>query len=265
MKQYSIFKQSLIGYFQIRFPLMISVILIVFSMLFQCFFNPETSDLSILDLISNLNGKTGTANMSMLVFTLIPLFAFVILSLIDNEEIAIKILKRKSRAEIWNKHVVSILYLSLFLTIIIIFLGYIFSGLTLGRFENDWTSTQGIFYKSLEDKNNFHMYINNLSTIKVLSIVFITKFIGLFVIGLMISTFKAIFNKNSIVFIVITMFGYLDGFYFENSMLLRKIALNIENWKSLNSVIANQFYLLTLIMVFYFLGRELYNRKDFYN
>ncbi len=265
MKLFNETKLYLKKYLQIHGTVLKLVIFITLGMLYQCNKVFEKGEVSILDSVSDLEGTIGTSNMGILFFIVIPSFMVLVMKLIDNEELVEKIIKNNSRIRVWNKNVILVFITSILITFIIVVLGYCLSGVILGSFENKWTSDQGNFYKLIKDKENFLMYAKNLGTIKVLSMLFITKLLGLIIIGLLVTILKAIIKSNSLIFIILTIFGMIDGYFVEFSLLYQKLSITITGWVNVISVIINNIYLLIIVVALYFLGREIYSRKDFLN
>ncbi|PEI67984.1 hypothetical protein [Bacillus wiedmannii] len=244
------------------------IFFIVFSIIFllaQKYKISKIYEMSVFDLVTDLTGQAGSSNMAILVFLITPFVTFSILNYIDKQERYNKLLKMGSRKKVWTSNVISILYFSLLLTIIIVLGGYLFSGIILGSFENSWVSEKGAFYELLEkeDKNNFDYYVVNLGTLKIISILFLTKFLGLSVLGILVAIMKTLLKNNFLVVIVILLLSYIDGYFLQYSLLMQKMVINVNNWKNFLSIFINQIYLLILIFSFYFWGREIYSKKDF--
>lgn len=265
MKLYNLAKKHIKKLKLIRYSLLWTLVLILVMMMFQSFSGRKIQHVSVLDLISDFGGATGTSNMAMFVFALTPLFAFIIMKAIDNNEMTIKVIKNKAKVSVWNENVILLLILSLILSAIIIFIGYLFSGIVLGSYENKWTSDAGTFYKMLKDKENFLLYSKHLTTIKVLILLFVTKFLGLYAIGLLVALLKAKYNSNSAILIFVTIFAIIDGYYSRIPLIYQKTVISMENWKRVSSIFVNQTYLLALCILIYFLGRQVYQKKDFIN
>lgn len=265
MKIYKGLSLYINGLKHVKYSLLIPLVIIVLIMIVrikQLLFADAPFTLSVWDYVSGLTGG-GTANTPMLIFVVIPLFTFMIARYIDGEEVPVRMIKNVTRKRLWNKHVLFIVNLSLVISFIIVCVGYLLSGIMIGHFSNEWTNKSGAFYYLLKDKENFEIYARNLTTLRVMLILFLVKFVSLVTLGTLIALLKTIIHNNVLIYLMIIMYSLVEGYYPNFSFIITKMVLTGENWKNISGIFENQFYLLLFFIFFYFVGKVIYRKKDF--
>ncbi|HDX9578512.1 TPA: hypothetical protein ROX88_002049 [Bacillus pseudomycoides] len=265
MKIYKVLSLYINSLKHVKYSLLIPLFVIVLIMIVrikQLLSVDAPFILSVWDYVSGLTGG-GTANAPMLVYVVIPLFTFMIVRYIDGEEVPVRVIKHVTRKRLWDKHVLFIVYLSLVISFIVVCVGYLLSGIMIEDFSNEWTNKSGAFYYFLKDKENFEIYAQNLTTLRVMLILFLVKFFSLVTLGTLIALLKAIIHNNVLIYMMIIMYSLVEGYFPNFSFIITRMAVTGENWKNISSIFENQFYLLLSFVFFYFVGKVIYRKKDF--
>lgn len=246
-------------------PILYSILIIFLAFLLQIMPANDIEGISILDLVSELGGDAGITNILIMVFIIVPLITFSMFHVLKNTEVHYKLLRLQSRVRIWNNIVILIIIYSFIFSIFLVLGGYIISGIFLNDFTNNWINMQGSFFYLLDsnDQKNFAVYSEQLTTTRVLTILFFTKFLGLLVIAILITILKAILKKSIWVILIMMIFSFLDGINNDVSILFGKMTINIDNWKNIQSIFLNHAFLLTIFVTLYFVGLEIYRKRDF--
>ncbi|MED4515055.1 hypothetical protein P9247_03040 [Bacillus subtilis] len=249
-----------------KYSMLLTVYLAALLMYYQIKNNIDFDKLSIFDFLSDLNGIMGLTNKNVMVFILIPFICLTILLIMKREETYNRIIKLPSRTSVWNKTVIISLVYTFILTFILVLGGYLIGGLIFG-YENKWIGTNGQITVLLNNNKipNPEQYLNKLSTFNVLTIIFLTKFLCLSIIALSTAIIKTIIKNSSLTLLCICIYSYIDAMYLNPSLFINKSILDVNNWLNLRNVLINNVYFIILLFALYFIGRELYSKKDFKN
>jgi len=219
------------------------------------------TNISIFDIVCDVYKKGGIVGQFRYVFPIIPLFVFILISILDLDNKTMWLVRYNSRKNIWNRQVVYTIYLAFIFSILIIFGGYLVSGILIGSFNNKWISSDGFIYILMGKPNNWSEIANSFATYKILFFTFTSNFLGLCAIGLSVCTFKT-FLKNQYVVIMLTISLFASVLFDNLSIELKQMTISLENWINPKTIVINDVYLILLIIMFYMLGSWITNKKD---
>jgi len=218
--------------------------------------------ISIFDMLCDVYKGLGIIGSHSYSLVIIPVFSWMLVSIIDCDNKNICVFRYTYRKNIWNKQVFSIIILSFVYSIIIIFLGYLLSGFFTQSFNNTWTSTSGIIYKLLNQPDNWDTIAQNFSSYKILAYIFISNFLGLTSIGMLICVLK-MFMKNTYVLAIIIMQMYIAILFEKFSIVFKQMIVSLPNIVYPIFILKNDIYLIFFIVTLYILGNYVIEKKDF--
>lgn len=233
-------------FFSFKYTMLSVLLFSVGFTLFHVINYTNRDEISVLDFVADIGGQVGTSNLIVIIFGVIPIVCIYVFTYLDKTERYYLVIHQINRIKLWNKVTVNLLLLSVTISFLLVFVGYISGGFILGSFENTWN-------------------LSSLGTTSILSIIFITKFLGISVICMLVVLVMQLIKYRWVAISVIIVFSYLDGFYFDISLLFPKMIIDAESWNNTRIILANQFFLLALLAFLYSLCREIFNRKDFLN
>ncbi|MDF2504703.1 hypothetical protein [Clostridium sp.] len=216
---------------------------------------------SIFDMLCDVYKGSGIVGYSRYIFPIIPLFVFVLISIIDINNKTVWLARYKSRKNIWNRQVVYTIYLSFIYSILIILGGYLASGVLIGSFNNKWITKDGFVYKLLGEPSNWSIISSYFTSYKILFFIFTSNFLGLCTIGLLICVAKT-FLKNQYVCILLIISLFVSVLFDKFSIVLKQMTINLENWINPITIIKNDVYLILLILMLYVIGGWITDKRD---
>jgi len=223
---------------------------------------PSSIKCSVFDILLHSLGKEGILGILSLTFIIVPTFSFILISIIDFEKSIFYLVRSKSRESIWNKEALFIIILSFIFSIVLVFGGYLASGLIVEGFRNNWSSTDSFTYSLIGRDENWKQISTIFSTYKMMLYILTSNFLGLCTIGFFICTIKKIL-PNVYVYLLLFIIMLSDGIVGKFSFILNQMTINLRNWMSPNTILISDIYLILLIVIFYIVGREIINKKDF--
>ncbi len=222
---------------------------------------PTNLNISIFDILCLPmgGGILGTISLS---FPIIPIFVFLVIRLLDFESHDIYLLRLKSRKQIWNSQIRFIVSLSFIYSLIVVFGGYVISGIILKDFNNGWNLENSIIYNYIRDAKIWEKVSHIILTYKMLPLIFMNIFLGTCAIGVFISMLK-IKLKNIYVYLILIIMLFLDVTQSQFSIIISQMTIVLENWINPNTILLKYTYLFFMIFICYFVGKEIILNKDF--
>ncbi|WP_286909822.1 hypothetical protein [Clostridium sp. UBA1652] len=248
--------------YKIFFAIIIMFSVVIPSIKYLVDIAPKEMNLSIFDALCHVGGEYGFLGNRPLAIPIVPVFSFILISLLDSEKKIFFIVRGVSRKSIWNKQSFYIIIFSLVFSIILVFGGYLISGMLIGSFNNNWRSETSFPYSIIGATNEWETAYNMFFTYKMLIILSTSTFLGLCSIGFLIGVLKT-FLKNIYMYLVLTIIIFSDGMLSKFSLIIKQMTLSLKNWIDPFSILINDAYLLLFILVCYILGKEIMERKDF--
>ncbi|MFT8350441.1 hypothetical protein [Clostridium saccharoperbutylacetonicum] len=224
---------------------------------------PINFNISIFDILCLPmgGGILGTISLS---FPIIPIFAFIVIRLLDFEINDVYLIRLKSRKKIWNSRIKFIVALSFIYSLIVVFGGYTISGILLKDFKNGWNLENSIIYNCINNVEIWGKVSHMILTYKMLPVIFISFFLGTCAIGVFISMLK-IKLKNIYVYLILSIMLFLDATQSEFSIIISQMTIVLKNWINPNTILVNYIYLFFMIFICYFVGKEIILDQDFIN
>lgn len=222
---------------------------------------PQNVKVSIFDMLCDVYKGMGIVGISRYIFPIIPLFVFMLISIIDFDNKTLWLIRQDSRKSIWNRQVLYTVKLSLIYSIAIIFGGYLASGILIGSFDNKWTNSDGFVYKLLGEPSSWSDISSKFDSYKILFFIFTSNFFGLCAIGLLICTGK-MFLKNQYVCMLLIISLFISALFDNLSIVLKQMTINLENWMNPITIIENDVYLILLILMLYVIGGWITDKRD---
>ncbi|QTM98935.1 hypothetical protein ERJ70_06235 [Sediminibacillus dalangtanensis] len=251
------------------FYVLIYFLLIILGLTFSVFYNSVSSEeglmekVGVLDLVVFLDKTSGTTNHSMLTFLAIPLIVSIVHLLVQYQERSNVILKIGSRFTLWQTHAAFAFIVSFVLTVCLLIVSYVLSGLIVG-FDNTWITKDSILYELLGDKQLFPSVVPYVSTGRVLTIVFVTKFLSFLLIFFLALFLKRFIKNIAIIFIILLAMSGLDRTGMVPFEFFTFFAsLSLEDWLHPVHIYYKCFYLFVLSLFLYGITGLLYEKKDF--
>lgn len=252
--------------FKIRSKIYISIIISILAFIFtsknMMATVPNGVKLSLFDLIS-LPNSGGLISKISLAFPIIPIYCFLLVSLLNIDNKAIVIIREKSKEKLWNKTTYNVILFSLIFSIIITLTSVLLSGILLKGFTNGWIDKGSIIYEMMGNSERWNLIRENMMSMKILSKIFFGLFLGLSAIGFVIQILM-IKVSNSAIYSLISLFVFGDMLNGRLSILLDRMTLSTENLISNNFAIYNYFILFLSCVILYIIGKEINEKRDFF-
>jgi hypothetical protein len=223
----------------------------------------QWSHRGVYDLVANVSGITGSTNQNMFIFVGIPLIVTILTQLIEKNEQALYVMKFKSRFGTWHSQVVSAICLSLVLTCLIVGISIVIGGSLVG-IRNTWLDSEGTISKVLQNKEGFSSILVHLSTLKIITTVFVSKFLGFLLISLFTLFLKYFIKSGALIMIIMIAIAGVDlTGILPVPIFTGAASLSLLNWLNPMTTLFHCIYLLIAAAVFYGITGMLYERKDF--
>lgn len=216
----------------------------------------------IFDILVHVSALDGITGRLRLVFPVLPAFIFILIVMTDSDNRVFCLIRCTSREGIWKIECVYVILLSLIFSIIIVFGGYILSGILVNSFQNLWNTPESYVYKLAAHEKDWPAFSKLFVTYKMLPITFVSYFLGLNAFGFLVIFLKTLL-KNIYVYIIVIAVILSDAVIGSFSLVLNQMTISLENWVNPFSILINCAYLLFLIFLLYFLGKKILCRKDF--
>ncbi|WP_026771587.1 hypothetical protein [Sediminibacillus sp. JSM 1682029] len=251
------------------FYVCIYFLVIIMGLIFSVFYSFGSREeglmekAGVMDLVVFLNQTSGTTNHSMLTFLAIPLIVSIVHLLVQYQERSNVVLKIGSRFTLWQTHAVFAVIVSFVLTVCLLIVSYVLSGLIVG-FDNTWITKDSILYELLGDKQLFSSVVPYVSTGRVLTVVFVTKFLSFLLIFFLALFLKRFIKNIAIIFIVLIAMSGLDRTGMVPFEFFTFFAsLSLEDWLHPVHIYYKCFYLFVLSLFLYGITGVVYEKKDF--
>ncbi|WP_369902179.1 hypothetical protein [Bacillus manliponensis] len=204
---------------------------------------------------------------------LAPIFAYVVVGVMNYENNHFRIVRNRLRKNIWLKSSIHTFLCSLFFTLIIVICSALISVYFNSGFHNFWTEEGGKIHKILmyhlengeieiaaaEIASTLSLY-NSFNVILLLT-VFTTM--GFTVIGLFIHLVYMYTNKFTYSYISLILVMTVDTFSQKISFVFKQITIENGEWLNPNVLIWNFVYLLVLLIALYMIGKNTIDKRDF--
>lgn len=222
---------------------------------------PTSLNISIFDILCLPvgGGILGPVSLS---FPIVPIFSFIVIRLLDFENHDIYLLRLKSREQIWNGRIRLIVSLSFIYSLIVVFGGYVISGIILKDFKNGWNLENSIIYNCIRDTKMWEKVSHIILTYKMLPLIFMSIFLGTCAIGVFISMLK-IKLSNVYIYLILIIMLFLDVTQSQFSIIISQMTIILENWTNPSTILLKYIYLFIMIFICYFVGKEIILNKDF--
>ncbi len=219
-------------------------------------------NLSIFDLII-FPGGGGILNKKSMAMPIVIVFISLVIGIFRYGNETYVVLREKSRVDIWKNQSKRIAIVSFIYSIIVVLETYLISGIMLGDFTNRWVSKQSSLLYIYGNANIFDKLMPYLNTGFLLGMMLVALFLGLTGIGLLIEFLKIKFNTQYILLtiVIIILYEVID---MDCSIIVTKMAININNFLEPKVIIMNFTFLMLLSVISYICGRESIVRKDFF-
>ncbi len=216
--------------------------------------------LSNFDILCSFE-ENGLLDAFSFAFVIIPIFSALMIYVIDTNNSLIRVIRYKDRNKIWNRNILLVLVSAFLLSTLLVFGGYLASGLFVKGYNNTWNTELGLPYIIYGMTKIWPKLSSLLVTYKVIPIFWITIFLGLSFIGIFICTAK-LFIRNVYVYagIIAIVFGDIYGIF--GIKLMLGVSMSSRNWLYPNSIIIGNMYFIIGIFVLYFMGKYINSKKD---
>lgn len=265
MRQFSPIRYGLKSLTSIKIVWLLSITYIYISLysLLLLTRKGEWSDFGFFDLLANISGITGSTNINMFIITGIPITFILIILLIERNERTIYTLKFKSRFQIWHTQVITAIWISLSMTVIIIALSSLISAYLVG-IQNTWLSESGTIGKMVKDHEKFQSILENITSTRIIFWIFITKFLGFLFITMFVLLFKQLIRSNTVIVIILIALAGVDMTHlFPFPIFIGAASLTLIDWLHPSNLVYRCLYLMIVSLILYGIGGMLFERKDF--
>lgn len=225
--------------------------------------NTRKGFIGIYDLVADVSGLHGSTNQNMFMILGIPLILTFITLLTNRVEKSHFAILTGTRFRLWHVLAVSSIFLSFVLTCLVILISLFFGAAITGT-QNTWISPQGTIAHFIHNQKHFGMIVSNVSTIKVLLTIFITKFLGFTMISFLALFLKHFIKQTALVLIILIGLAGLDLYGIDMIPVFTRIAsLNLQDWINPWITIYHCVYMFIVCLVLYGVTGLLYERKEF--
>lgn len=266
--KYNFFEDLFLRVKFIKNKIVISLMVLILLMTMMCIGtianSPEGVNVGPFDILCNITGEMGILGKNFQATVIIPVYSFLVISIIDCEKNPMIVSKFKSRINIWNRQIRDSIIMSFTLTFLIVVGGYLIPGLILGDFNNYFSSTNGFNYYMLGNTQIFLNASKMFNTPMIFFVIFMSLFIGLNLLSVFIGTLKYFFSNKYIWAIVVSLCFYGthgDRIYYPLSYTV----INLEKWGNPSIIVSGSIVMILITIAFYFMGRSLAAKKDFIN
>lgn len=218
------------------------------------------SQLTNLDIINNFR-EWGILCEGNFLFIIIPIFSALIIYLVHGENKIINMIRHKNRNSVWHTKVSLIIVSAFVVSFILVFGGYLISGLFIKGYNNLWTTNLGIPYSIFGDTDKWLNLQGLLVTHKVLVILWTKLFWGLSFIGLALCTLQ-LFMSNVFVYMFMVTLLVLERTRLISSFIILRMVTYPGIWANPKFfVLDDLFYLIGFITLF-FIGSFINCKRD---
>lgn len=222
---------------------------------------------SLFDFIASPKGG-GSFGLSILLLGILPVLVLIFPLLIDRIESDMVIIRIKHKRKLVNNHFLFAFLISLFIVGILALIGIVASLINTGHLSNLWGTKNGSIYFYLEDKQYFPLYLPYVTTFKVWIYLILSRILAIYFMASCIIFIKSIFRKNIYVlfisFLLLATDSLLSIFTNRFSFFIEVVRIKMDTWLSPEDQLFSLLYLLTGIIIFYFLSVKRYSKKEFY-
>lgn len=218
----------------------------------------------IFDLLADIvGGVWGSTNTNMFIFVAIPFIGIIINEWLERHESGAFVIKSKSRFRMWHMHVLAAVGISFLFTCLLLIFSFTVGGIFVG-FENTWTNQQGTIGQMLNDPDQFQSVVPYLSSLKIVSVLFVTKFLGCLSISLLTLFIRQFLKSGVVTMMIIIVIAGIDTYFsLPFPIFTRAASLSFSDWVNPMSINYHVIYLVILSLVLYGVTGWLYGRKDF--
>lgn len=216
--------------------------------------------LSNFDLMTSFEG-CGNIDFNTYMFLIFPVFTTLVIYIVNTNTHILTTIRYKCRNRLWNKNIALVILSALIISIMLVFGGYLISGLIVGGFNNVWSTGAGMPFAIYGATKVWPALSQILDTGKVLSFLWITTFLGLTFVGGLISVCKLII-KDIYIYVLIIAICFADNFGIFGFKLILGIALNPGNWINPITIIITNVYFLLVFLIMYWMGKYINSKKD---
>ena len=216
--------------------------------------------LSNLDILYSFNdwGIICDTNFYLII---IPIFSALIIYIINYNNNFIRIIRFKTRDNLWNHKIFFIIIASLLLSIVLTGCGYLIGGIILKGFSYPWTLDNTMPYKVFEEHGMLSTIHSALATYKVLITFCTTTFLGLSFLGILICTLKLILN-DVYVYIILMGLIVMEEYKIIGFKFITRVIVFPSYWLNPGSLIINYMFFLFGFFILYFVGRFINSKRD---
>lgn len=237
--------------------------LLVLTFLLEIAKGAPGKDLGIFDLLANLHGLEGSTNLLMFILVGIPLIVILNVQFIERIEKGRFVLKSGNRFRLWHAQVISAVCISFLMTCIVLAISLLIGGMFVG-WQNTWLSSSGTISKMLHNQAHFQAIVPHLATYKVISTLFVTKFLGFMMIAFFTLFLKRWIKNNALIMIVMIALTGIDRLgSLPVPFFTLTATLYIRDWISPMLTVYHCIYLFIVSLVLYGVTGVMYERKDF--
>lgn len=216
--------------------------------------------LSNFDMMTSFEGS-GNIDFNSYMFFIFPVFITLIIYIVNTNTHVLTTIRYKCRNRLWNKNIVLVLLSAFVISIMLVFGGYLISGLIVGGFNNVWNTQAGMPFYIYGTTKVWPALSQILVTRKVLSFLWITTFLGLVFVGTLIC-FCKLFIKDIYIYALIIGICFADNFGVFGVKLILGIALNPGSWINPITIIITNMYFILGFLVMYWIGKSISSKKD---
>ncbi|MFA9397452.1 MAG: hypothetical protein ACERKV_04195 [Clostridiaceae bacterium] len=204
---------------------------------------------------------SGIVDFMNLILIIVPLYTVLILNITDNNSKMVRLIRFHDRKKMWKNQTSIVIFSALIITILLIGGGYLYGGIILKNFNNTWNTDYGYPYLMYGNTSVWIRLSGKLYTGKVISVFFITTFMGLSFIGTLICTLKLVL-KNIYTFLIIVTIPVTDFYLVFHFTVFEQIIVTTTQWIYPNSIVKNNIYFLVGFLVFYTIGGYINLKMD---
>ena len=226
---------------------------------FMNIINYSGAKLSNLDIINNFH-EWGILCENNFILIIVPIFSALIIYIVDYQNKIITMIRYKNRNSIWGNKVSLVIGVAFLVSFILVFGGYLISGIFVKGYDNLWTTNLGIPYSIFGDTDKWLNLQGLLVTYKVLIILWTKIFLGLSFIGVTLCTFQ-LFMNNVFVYLGVIISVVLEGTRLVSLCIVRLVTFP-KNWVNPKSFILDDLFYLIGFIVLFLIGRYINCKRD---
>lgn len=198
-----------------------------------------------------------------LLLIFLPLYLFFANSFtsIKNEFILIRLHSRKS---IWRNEMIAFCLSAFVFSFLSVMTTYIFSGLMIESYTNQWQNPTSEFAKMLaQNSPNLSIQSFLYTTPSVLLIYIIFTTLGFFSLGMIFAIAKLLFKNTPLVFVLLVVIIMLDSYSINGKSFSPYITLDYADFLIPFSILGKVLVTASVTLLFSLVGQILMNRRDF--